>query len=365
MIRKKAVVLLLLLIFIIPQIVWAGLPDGISDSVSDVSAKLSVLKFDNQPSQPASALKTEMIKANFALHTDAETGTQKLRLVVDVTGPVQASAVMSNASQDPQLIVKVNGASIGKMGESLALDGTIAKIVNFTRVDDSSSQLLIKLPAALEDTDYRVFTLPSDADAGRPYRVVVDMNKPALVPNSTPVKLVKPPVQSSPAKKAEMTKASFAIHTDAVTGAQKLRLVVDVTGQVQTSASVAVAPEPRLVVNIQGASVGRLKQSLALDGNIADQVKFSRIDDTNSQLIIDLPGMLEENDYRVFTLPNDVKANRPNRVVVDINKPVAPVVFNYAPGLKGKLIVLDPGHGGSDPGAIGLNNITEKALTKR
>ncbi|GBG55563.1 N-acetylmuramoyl-L-alanine amidase [Sporomusaceae bacterium FL31] len=363
MIRKKAVVLFLLLIFIIPQIVWAGLPDGIPDSIPDASAKLSVLKFDNQPIQPASALKVEMTKANFALHTDAVTGIQKLRLVVDVTGPVQASAVMSDTAQEPQLIVKVNGASIGKMDESLDLDGNIAKTVNFTRIDDSSSQLMIKLPAALEDTDYRVFTLPSDADAGRPYRVVVDMNKPGLMPNSTPVKLDKRPVQPSPAKKAEMTKASFAIHTDAVTGAQKLRLVVDVTGQVQTSSSIVTAPEPRLMVNIQGASVGRLKQILALDGNIADQVKFSRIDDTNSQLIIDLPGMLEDNDYRVFTLPNDVKANRPNRVVVDINKPVAPVVFNFAPGLKGKVIVLDPGHGGSDPGAIGLNNITEKAVT--
>lgn len=33
------------------------------------------------------------------------------------------------------------------------------------------------------------------------------------------------------------------------------------------------------------------------------------------------------------------------------------------PGLKGKLIVLDPGHGGCDPGAIGPTGITEKSVT--
>lgn len=35
------------------------------------------------------------------------------------------------------------------------------------------------------------------------------------------------------------------------------------------------------------------------------------------------------------------------------------------PGLKGKLIVLDPGHGGCDPGAIGPTGITEKSVTLR
>lgn len=35
------------------------------------------------------------------------------------------------------------------------------------------------------------------------------------------------------------------------------------------------------------------------------------------------------------------------------------------PGLKGKLIVLDPGHGGCDPGAIGPTGVTEKSVTLR
>lgn len=41
--------------------------------------------------------------------------------------------------------------------------------------------------------------------------------------------------------------------------------------------------------------------------------------------------------------------------------PSPDIAQTYA--LKGKLIVLDPGHGGSDTGAIGPNNVTEKNVT--
>jgi len=37
--------------------------------------------------------------------------------------------------------------------------------------------------------------------------------------------------------------------------------------------------------------------------------------------------------------------------------------FSFTPGIKGKVIAIDPGHGGSDTGAIGPTNIQEKAVT--
>lgn len=323
MIRKKMLGLFLMLVLLIPQMAWAAQPGM-------------------------------MTKANFAVHNDGGTGGQKLRLVIDVTGPVQASAALNN-SGGPALIVNVQGASAGRL-RTLPLDGKIASVARFSRLDNSSSQIAIKLPAMLTSSDYRVFTLPGDTEANRPFRVVVDINKPLAVQAGTR------PGQSMPGR-SELTKANFAVHTDAATGEQKLRLVVEASGQVQTAANFVSSPQPQLVVDIKGAAAGGLQQAMALDGTIANSVNFVRIDDNNSKMMINLPAMLDKNDYRVFVLPSDSKANRPFRVVVDINKQLAPVEFDFTPGLKGKVIVLDPGHGGSDPGAIGLNGTPEKTVT--
>ncbi len=39
--------------------------------------------------------------------------------------------------------------------------------------------------------------------------------------------------------------------------------------------------------------------------------------------------------------------------------------FEFSPGIKGKKIVIDPGHGGEDSGAIGPSGVTEKSITLR
>ncbi|SDN05272.1 N-acetylmuramoyl-L-alanine amidase [Dendrosporobacter quercicolus] len=326
MIRKKILGLFLMLAMIVPQLVWAAQP-GV------------------------------MTKANFAVHKDENTGEQKLRMVIDVTGAVQTSASVSTAG--PELIVTVKGASAGRL-RTLPLDGKIARVAKFSRLDASSSQIAIKLPVMPADSNYRVFTLPSDAEANRPFRVVVDIQQPSAAQAAAP-KPEKQPKQS--AAKAELTQANFAVHTDAVTGEQKLRLVVETSGQVETAANFVSSPEPQLIVNVKGASIGRLQQAMKLDGTIANSVNFVRTDDNNSQMLINLPAMLDKSDYRVFVLPSDREANRPFRVVVDITKQLAPVEFNFTPGLKGKVIVIDPGHGGSDPGAIGPGSTQEKAVT--
>ncbi|MEN6411966.1 MAG: N-acetylmuramoyl-L-alanine amidase [Veillonellales bacterium] len=162
--------------------------------------------------------------------------------------------------------------------------------------------------------------------------------------------------------KPELTNLRFAVHNDAVTGASRLRVVIDVTGPVKVDASVSASPAPQLTVNIKGAGTGTASDCLQLDGQIAQQATLSAVED-NSQVLIDLPNMIDNNDYRVFTLPQDIKANKPFRVVIDINKPVQSANIKFTPGLSGKVIALDPGHGGTDSGAIGPAQVQEKTVT--
>lgn len=166
---------------------------------------------------------------------------------------------------------------------------------------------------------------------------------------------------SRPLAAPALTNMRYAVHTDAVTGEKKLRLVVDVTGPVEASANLVADTAPRLVVSIK-ASPGQLSGSRTLDGQIAERANLAEVSG-GSKMVIDLTDAIDNNDYRLFILPNDAKANRPFRVVIDINRPIPPVNFNFTAGLKDKVIAIDPGHGGTDPGAVGLNGTQEKTVT--
>ncbi len=160
----------------------------------------------------------------------------------------------------------------------------------------------------------------------------------------------------------QLTKIRWANHIDAVTGAGRLRLVIDTTGPVQVSGTVSASPTPRLVVNVKGAVLGQTDSDIDLDGRIADSISMKSADDKNTVVTVEMPLMVDEGEYKVFTLPQDPAHKKPFRVVIDINQPLPPAKFNFTPGLKGKVITLDPGHGGSDPGAVGLGATREKTV---
>lgn len=187
--------------------------------------------------------------------------------------------------------------------------------------------------------------------------------KPVVKPAVTPKVLAAStaPAKATAAGAGQLTQFRWASHIDAITGASSLRLVFDASGPVSVDSSVIATPTPRLVVTVKGATPGQLKNSVAFDGKIADNVNISA-DGQNTRITIETPLMVEDGDYKVFTLRQDPANNKPFRVVVDINKPVPPMVFNYTPGLQNKTIVIDPGHGGTDPGAVGPGKTTEKAV---
>lgn len=160
----------------------------------------------------------------------------------------------------------------------------------------------------------------------------------------------------------ELSKVRWANHTEAVTGAAKLRVVMDVSGPVNASGMVVNTPTPRLVVTVKGTAPGKEVENLAFDGTVVEKVSFD-VKGKDTMVTFDLPMKVEAGDYKVFTLPGDAKANKPFRVVVDINKPLPLPDFSFTAGLKNKVIAIDPGHGGSDPGAIGPSRYQEKTAT--
>lgn len=161
----------------------------------------------------------------------------------------------------------------------------------------------------------------------------------------------------------ELANVRWQVHKDGAEGTSKLRLVIDTTGPVKINGALSDSSGPQLTIDVKDAVVGKIDDAVALDGGIADKVSFVKTNTTSSQIVVDLSNMIDDSDYKIFTLPSDAASNKSFRVVIDINKPVPKIIYNFTSGLKDKVIALDAGHGGSDSGAIGPNKTQEKIIT--
>ena len=172
--------------------------------------------------------------------------------------------------------------------------------------------------------------------------------------------------------------------------ADNVRLVVDADREI-TFKQMILANPTRIVVDIENAWLGtNTPRSLASQGDLASAIRIAQFDSSTVRIVIETS--VDKSRYKVFSLKG---GKSPGRVVVDLgvgfkegmsvksaeqktdNKPapVSPkgsednkkplVVDKYKPtgGLRGKVIAIDPGHGGSDSGAIGPTGVMEKNVT--
>ena len=170
-------------------------------------------------------------------------------------------------------------------------------------------------------------------------------------------------VSAAPAEaSAKITGVRWGRTTDAITGTIKVRLVLDTSAPVEVDQFITAKPNWRLVVTMRGVQADSMTIPPSPDLSVVKGMSLVKSTKDTTHAIIELPGSLPEDQYKVFTVKADPKAKKPFRVVIDVEKTVPVTDVRFSAGLRGKLIVLDPGHGATDPGAVGPRGTYEKTL---
>jgi len=144
---------------------------------------------------------------------------------------------------------------------------------------------------------------------------------------------------------------------------EKLRLVFDLSGPIRYKTFTLSAPE-RLIIDVSGASLSGDFSRLALDGSVIRSIRSGPFGLGDTRIVLDLGSPVLLNSF--LLAPQDGQSHR---LVLDLvsAKPIqiAPKVPRETPQISAHpkrdiIVVVDPGHGGKDPGAVGAKGEREK-----
>lgn len=199
--------------------------------------------------------------------------------------------------------------------------------------------------------------------------------------------LMLPSASGALAKDAQVTALRWTSRNDG--NPPFVRIAMDLSKAVHAEAAIDDAGKNFEVV-LKKTSMGSVASQYDMDPRAIDFATLSEKDgDTYLDVALSKPQKID--DIRVFALRPDAKMKKPHRLVVDIpvigakqtytkkassaasSSPASSYKkqsYNVSPDaksvLKGKIICIDPGHGGTDVGAIGHiggKDVYEKNIT--
>jgi N-acetylmuramoyl-L-alanine amidase len=154
----------------------------------------------------------------------------------------------------------------------------------------------------------------------------------------------------------------------------KMRLVLDLSGDVRYQTFDLDAP-PRMIIDLHGTRLAKALNDAALVGAPLKAIRSSDRGNGDTRLVLEF---VEPVDSSSFVLPPsgdaghrlvlDFKPRSAPATVAATTEPAAPAVvaqttqpqIKARPGQRDIIVVVDAGHGGKDPGALGAKGEQEK-----
>ncbi len=122
----------------------------------------------------------------------------------------------------------------------------------------------------------------------------------------------------------------------------------------------------RIVIEVQRTVFANKARRINVKDGLVDRIRTNALGSGTAQIVIDLP---ESPTYKIFSLDKYPKRGKPDRIVIDVLRAVSEsereAVRKRVKELKEKnkaIVVIDPGHGGEDPGAVARGKIYEKDI---
>ena len=170
----------------------------------------------------------------------------------------------------------------------------------------------------------------------------------------------KPPVIEDQQEKPG--KLSHVLDIRSHSSPEFIRVVVDLSGTADHEHGKLENPD-RIYVDIRAVTITPAKRTIDVNDKFIRRIRAAQFDENTVRIVLDVEQNLR---YNVFHL------TEPDRIVIDVSAsdamPMAPPQQDQSEsvplvkqlGLKVKTIVIDPGHGGKDPGAVSGNGLQEK-----
>lgn len=170
-------------------------------------------------------------------------------------------------------------------------------------------------------------------------------------------------VLSSAASAAPMRKVTyFQSHVVSEDGQRFLRIEIGFNRPVEdyeVKGNGLLNPN-RLTVDLENAEKGEVRSEIPLDREFAKTLRFQE-QGKKLRIMLTMQVPAEEQNYQVYTAEKDRHAGKPHRLIIEVFG--AGGRRGSVKGLRGRTIVVDPGHGGTDSGAVGVDGLREKDIT--